>query len=265
MKNYTHLSMTDRRRLHTFLEMGLSITAIADRLGRHRSTLYRELKRNQTDHHYLLGEAQRKANDRTKRESTCKLRTDTALYDYVVRHLKLGWSPEQISGRMKLDHMKFDVCHETIYRYIYAEKNEGLYQYLPYKKPKRRRHYARKPQQCRFGEIRLITKRPKNIEKRKHIGHWEGDLIEFSGTKKKTITTLVERKTRMVSLIKNDTKTSAIVMEKIKNKLNDNLFPPCQTITFDQGSEFADYTRLELTVGCKLLLSNSFTLAKRQQ
>lgn len=252
MGNYTHLSMTDRRQLHVFLEMGLSIATIAKRLEKHRSTLYRELNRNQTESHYLLGEAHRKANLRAKRDKTCKLRTDAALYDYVVRHLKLGWSPEQISGRMKLNQKKFYVCHETIYRYIYSEKNKGLYQYLPNKKPKRRQHCARKQQQCRFGEIRLITKRPIQVEQRKRIGHWEGDLIEFSGTKKKTITTLVERKSRIVSLIKNNAKVSAVVMEKIKNKLNDNPSLPCQTITFDQGSEFADYKRIELGTKCKV-------------
>ena len=120
-----------------------------------------------------------------------------------------------------------------------------LHKYLPYKKPKRMKPCARKPQTCRFGEKRLITNRPEHIENRQRCGHWEGDLIEFKGNKQKAITTLIERKTRLTFLIKNEIKISDSVMKKIHEKLS--IWPQqiCKSITFDQGGEFASFNLLE--------------------
>ncbi|MCD6055475.1 MAG: transposase [Gammaproteobacteria bacterium] len=87
---------------------------------------------------------------------------------------------------------------------------------------------------------------------RKRFGHWEGDLIEFSGTKQKTVTTLVERKSRIVILLKNDNKSSKPVINKIKEKLMPLPDQMCQSITFDQGSEFAQYGELERELNCKV-------------
>lgn len=152
---------------------------------------------------------------------------------------------------MRLEGKPFDICHETIYRYAYQQGQKKLGPYLPTKRVKRRKRRMRTSSHCRYGEIRLITKRPKNIEQRRTIGHWEGDLIEFSNTKKKTITTLVERKSRTVALIKNKAKCSNVVMECIKNRFAATSMT-CRTITFDQGGEFADYRRIESSLGCKI-------------
>ena len=101
MGNYTHLSSSDRRRFYTFLEMKLSIADIAKRLGKHRSTFYRELERNKELEGYLPGTAQLKANERAKEKRQSKIEKDGYLQDYVARSLKKGWSPEQISGLPK--------------------------------------------------------------------------------------------------------------------------------------------------------------------
>ena len=194
MGHYTHLSITDRRRLYVFLEMGLSVTEIAKRLSRHRSTIYRELDRNQESELYSVGIAQQKTEERAKGKGRSKLHKDGILRDYVVRSLQKGWSPEQISGRMKYQQLSFYACHETIYQFIYKSKDKALYNYLPYKKPKRQKRYRRKKQLCRYGKIRLITQRPEDISTRKRFGHWEGDTIAFRGTKEKVVTTLVEIK-----------------------------------------------------------------------
>lgn len=191
-------------------------------------------------------EAQLKAEARAKQKQSSKLKTDGVLRDYVVRSLQKGWSPEQISGRMKYHNLSFYACPETIYQYVYQSKNKALYYCLPYKKPKRQKRYSRKKSACRYGKIRLITQRPEEITTRKRFGHWEGDTIQFKGTKEKVVTTLVERKSRMVFLIKNNSKHSRGVMEKIKIKFDSLPVKMCKTITFDQGVEFADYRQLEL-------------------
>lgn len=252
MGNYTHLSMSDRRRFCTFLEMELPISEIAKRLSKHRSTLYRELNRNSEAKRYLPKTAQLKTQERAKQKRPGKLQTDGVLRDYVVRSLKKGWSPEQISGRMKYNRLTFYVCPETIYQFIYESKNKKLYHCLAYKKPRRQKRYSRQKQLCRYGKIRLITQRPEDIMTRKRFGHWEGDTIQFRGTKEKVVTTLVERKSRLVYLIKNHSKHSRGVMDKIKEKFEQLPAKMCKTITFDQGSEFADYKYLEQERRCKV-------------
>ena len=252
MANYTHLSMNDRHRIYTYLEMGLAINEIAKRLEKSRSTIYRELQRNKEGSSYLPGAAHQTAQERVKVGRPCKLQTHSALHEYVIRGLKKGWSPEQISGRMKLKKIKYYACPETIYRYIYESGDAELYHYLAYKKPQRRKRYSRKHRECRYGEIRLITQRPEHINTRKRFGHWEGDTIEFSGMKEKVLTTLVERKSRLVYLVKNERKYSRGVMDKIKGKLETLPKKMFKTITFDQGCEFADYRYLEQQLKCKV-------------
>lgn len=252
MGNYTHLSQTDRRRLSVFLEMKLSAHEIAAKLSRHRSTIYRELNRNKESETYSLGLAQQKIKERNKERKQSKLATHGVLRDYVIAGLKKGWSPEQISGRMKCQKLSFYVCHETIYQFIYRSKNKELYHYLVYKKPHRQRRYERHKQSCRYGDIRLITQRPEEIKARKRFGHWEGDTIQFSGAREKVVTTLVERKSRVVYLIKNQRKHSRGMMDKITEKFENLPNKMCKTITFDQGIEFADYRHLEQQIQCKV-------------
>ncbi|HVV69146.1 MAG TPA: IS30 family transposase [Patescibacteria group bacterium] len=252
MGKYTQLSVTDRRRIYVYLEMGMPVSEICQKVGKHRSTVYRELNRNREPEGYFPVLAEEKRQERRKRSYLKKLQRNGILRDYVIKGLKKGWSPEQIAGRMKHQQLSFNVCHETIYQFIYASKEKELYHYLAYKKPKRRKRYGRKKQPCRYGKIRLITQRPEDIITRKRFGHWEGDTIAFSGTRERAVTTLVERKSRLVYLIKNDRKYSRGVMDKIKGKFEILPKKMCKTITFDQGSEFADYRHLEREIKCKV-------------
>lgn len=252
MGEYTQLSVTDRRRIFVFLEMGLSAQEIALKLSRHRSTIYRELNRNNELGTYLPVVVHQKALARAKNNRPNKLKNDGILRDYVTRSLKdKGWSPEQISGRMKRHNLSFYVCPETIYRYVYQSNDKSLYHSLTFKKPKRQQLFRRKHRSCRY-RAPLITQRPEDIQSRVRFGHWEGDTIEFKGNKSEVITTLVERKSRMVFLIKNNSKHSKGVMEKIHMKFQGLPKKMVKTITFDQGSEFADHQYLEQTMKCEI-------------
>ncbi len=128
MGKYTQLSITDRQRFYVFLEMDLSISEIAKKLSRDRSTLYRELRRNREVKGYLPGLAQQKAVARRKRLR--KLEKDLVLHEYVIRGLKKEWSPEQISGHMKFQKLNYCACPETIYQHIYKSSHEKLYHYF---------------------------------------------------------------------------------------------------------------------------------------
>ena len=127
MGNYTQLSITDRRRLSVFLEMGLPIKEIATKLDKNRATIYREVKRNKGSEKYCGAIAHQKAKERSKENRANKLKDDGILRDYVVRSLKKGWSPEQISGRMKHQKLSFYVCHETIYHFILSRKKKNFF------------------------------------------------------------------------------------------------------------------------------------------
>lgn len=252
MGKYTHLSSSDRRRLYTLIDMGFSKAEIARRLSKHRSSIYRELKRNSESEGYFPKAAQLKTQERAKHKRSSKFQINGVLRDYIVRSLQKGWSPEQISGRMKYQKLTFYACHESIYQFVYGTKSKELYHCLAYKQPKRRKRYVRYKQLCRYGDFRLITERPKEVEKRERFGHWEGDTIQFKGTKEKVVTTLVERKSRMVFLIKNERKYSRGVMEKIKMRFDALPSKMCKSITFDQGCEFSDHRFLEEQMKCRV-------------
>lgn len=252
MSHYTHFSITERRKLRAFLDMNLSIPTIAKRLNRHRSTLYREIERNKEEHSYSAGGAHKKTAIRRMESRTCKLEVNKALQAYVIQQLREGWSPEQIAGRMKLKKSKDYVCHETIYHFIYKQKDKSLYYCLPYKKPRREQRFQRKIRHCRFSEVRLITHRPEKINTRKRFGDWEGDCIEFNVSRKTNITTLVERKSRFLCLQKNEKKCSEVVMKNIRGQFERLPKPLQRTITFDQGGEFADYRQVEYHTRCRV-------------
>src|SRR5262245_36076626 len=111
MQHYTHLSMKDRCLISTFLSMNSPVKIIAERSGRHRSTIYRELKRNipRPEARYKPGIAHQMAIDRHPHAPN-KLDSNIELNKYVLEGLDNAWSPEQISGRMKIEKKEFSTC-----------------------------------------------------------------------------------------------------------------------------------------------------------
>jgi transposase, IS30 family len=123
---YSHLSLEERCRLRGMMEMGLSLSEMARRLGRHRSTVQRELGRNRCVDGYRPDSARRRAWARKLRGS--KIARSTRLRVHVEDRLAMGWSPEQIAGRMELDGAEHTISIESIYRHAYspAGRRAGL-------------------------------------------------------------------------------------------------------------------------------------------
>lgn len=136
---YSQLTLPDRRRLFHLRERKVPVSEIAHQLGRHRSTIYRELKRNTFQDHdfpeysgYYSGIANDMSKERRRRLR--KLRRHPHLRDLVIDRLKARWSPEQIAGRLLADGVSpVRICPETIYPFIYCKEDYplGLYQHLP--------------------------------------------------------------------------------------------------------------------------------------
>ncbi len=116
--HYDHFTLEARCQLFSLMELGLSKTEIAQRLGRNRSSIYRELGRNRRVDGYNPISAERRAWARKLRGS--RIERSTHLRDYVEDRLAMGWSPEQIAGRMELDEVDHTVSTESIYRYVYS-------------------------------------------------------------------------------------------------------------------------------------------------
>ena len=252
MKDYTHLSMRERCLIAIFLDMDAKIVAIATRSGRHRSTIYREIKRNKQGSRYMPGIAHQLAGQRHPCPPS-KLQLNSALNQYVLKGLKKGWSPEQISGRMKADKMNFFICHESIYRYIYKNKNLGLYKLLPKRKNKRISRSSQNPLKNRHQLARRnISLRPADVDSRSVLGHWEGDTIRFPHGQKTCVTTLVERKSRYVFLRRNKNKKSETVIDHILNLIKSSPKDIWGSLALDQGCEFMSFRKVERQTQCKV-------------
>ena len=255
---YTQITLADRRRLHQMIATKAPVNEMARLLGRHRSTIYREIRRN-TFHDRDLpdydGYYGTLANDLAKerRSRLRKLRRHASLPEEIISQLKARWSPEQIAGRLLSDGVSLiRVCKETIYRFIYGKENYslGLYEYLPEARRKRRPLRSRKPRDGAFPATHRISQRPEIIGDKSQFGHWEGDLLIFERPLgHANVTSLVERKSRYVVLIKNPSRHSRPIMDKIIRSFSPLPAFARRSFTFDRGTEFAGFKAFEDGIG----------------
>jgi transposase, IS30 family len=251
---YRHFTLEERRTLFRLLGAKLPIKEIAGQLGRHRSTIYREIARNEFREvrqyrGYYPVTAEDNARRRRRRQR--KLVRDAHLRGHVVEKLELCWSPEQIAGRSKIAGEDGRLCHETIYQFVYSPEGRALelHRHLLRARRLRRRRFGRKARSLKIPPERTIAQRPAEIGERQAIGHWEADLLIFQRVHgQANLTSLVERKCRLVRLIPNHDRRSAHVIGAIGEMLAELPAMVRQTITFDRGSEFLGYQ--QLAKGC---------------
>ena len=178
-----------------------------------------------------------------------KILHNPKLRDYIIAKLRLGWSPENISGRLKTDQAEAAlveawVCHETIYSFIYKSKISlrfGLYQLLCKAKPRRAKRGNRK-NKGKIPNRTSIHTRPPPANDRSENGHFEADLVMF-GRHRKNLVTLIDRKSRFLNAFCNDNKNSIQTISHIKdymNKLKNSYRTPL-SVTFDNGLEFSKH------------------------
>lgn len=254
---YLHLDLDERRQIACWHEAKVPATEIAIRLGRHRSTIFRELRRNRfvdPEIRHLSGyyavsaqtlAAERRANRR-------KLVRHPALRAAVVDRLRTGWTPEQIAGRLRLEQAPQRVSHETIYQYVYSRDGHatGLWRHLPDHRRKRRGRGRRRPQLPRFAKELAIRHRPLSVAERSSFGNWEGDLIQFRKAFGATnLTSLVERVSRFTVLLKNADRRSRLVMDGVIGSLAPLPAHARRSITFDRGLEFLAWPYLQAGLG----------------
>jgi len=246
---YRHFSIEERCEIARRRQAGESLRQIAAALDRSPSSVARELERNSGSKTYSPTYAGEQAHARRWRGS--KLLRDPALQADVLERLGGGASPEAVAGRLALEKGK-TVSHETIYRFVYAQmarKKDYTWRYLlPRRKWKRGRR-ARKggSSVLHIGHRVPISDRPIEYSDRSNAGHWEGDLMQFSDYK--TVLALHERSSRLTLIEPLPTKEAAAVAKRIHCVLAPLPQELRQSITFDNGTEFAQHYTLHEPLG----------------
>ena len=271
---YKHFSVEEREKIQVMHWKRRSVRYIAKTLNRSPSSVSRELKRNfPLQHRYTPRLAHEKALIKRKNRGR-KLRLKNGFTRrYVIDHLKTGYSPEQIAGRLHYEHSNQSISHEAIYQYIYSQvyrKGHGymkpgyhdLRQYLKRRHKRRVKKGFRKSRKIPRLNGRSIESRPKEIELRKVIGHWEGDSI-VSRKSKVGLNTLVERKTGFVLISKIDNGTAQKTTETVVNRLSSLRKKFRHTLTLDNGSENAGYDEIEKRLDIECYFAHPYSSWER--
>lgn len=262
-----HLTVEEREEIQRGLWAKESVRSIAKRLGRPHSTISKEIRRNlpPEKRQYTPRLANERAHEkRTSRGRHARLK-NTELREYVVKHLKLGWSPEQIANTAPEP-----ISHEAIYQYIYAQVHRKGYGYLkpgaedlrPYLA---RRHKRRQPHQGRKARRVLrpkgpsIEERSKIVTLRSRIGDWEGDSIE-SRNHGPGLNSLVDRKSGLLLLSKLPDKTARATTQVVAHRLRSMR---AKTLTLDNGPENQYWQELRAQTGVEVYFAHPYSSWER--
>jgi IS30 family transposase len=253
VRKYRQLTSGERYELRALRRQGCSNAEIARALGRHRSTIGREIARNsRKDGGYrpYTADEMTRARRRRSRRNRRFTGPDWAL---VVARLQEEWSPEQISGRLALSG-ELRISHETIYRYVWDERRHGgaLYLHLRGARKKRRKRYGRYDSRGRLAGKRMISERPPGAENRSRVGHLEGDTV--LGTDKHALLTLVDRKTGYVLIGKLRARTVEATNRRAIDLIN-NAARRTRSVTVDNGTEFHGYKAIEAATAAEFFFA----------
>jgi IS30 family transposase len=263
MKKYRHLTREQRYSIQRLKENGLRQYEIARKVEVDPSTICRELKRNKTTKgdYNALGAHRRALSVKFDRAYWYKKQKIYGILEELIwQKLAEGWSPQQISERLKLENQQ-RISHEAIYRYIYMNKRQGgsLYKALRLHKRRRRRGTKNNRLHQKWTDKRkFIDERPQAADKRTMFGHWERDLVcGKMGTA--SLLTIVDRKSRYTVVRKVDTHSCNEVSDKtyaVFKKDERNL--PCVSITNDNGIEFRKPAELESDLGVPIFFTHPY-------
>lgn len=237
-KCYRHIQPNDRLKIYELLFQGHSIDGIAQEIGFHRSTMYRELERNSCKFGYRPDIASQQYLFRRQRPT--KLTSNLELREFVITKLKEGWSPDSIAGRLKANLNQCIISTETIYRFIYSEEGIKLKLYRYLMKKRRFRYPRIKRRRKTIANVlkKPIKERDEEINQRQSYGHWEGDLLLFKHTKT-NLFTLRERKSRFIIAIKNQSRQALSTTNALLKYMKASLKKTMKSLTLDNDPAFA--------------------------
>lgn len=259
MKAYTQLAREERYQIYALKQAGHNQTQIAVMIGRHRSTISRELDRNHGMRGYQPRQAHRLALER--RKAKVHPRFGGSIWRKVDLLIQRDWSPEQISGRVNAE-ASIRISHEYIYQYIYADKRAGGQpcRHLRCQKKRRKRYGS----YDRRGVIRnrvSIDERPVVVAQRSRVGDWEGDTV-IGKNHKGALVTLVERKSSYTVIRGVGCKTAAAVRAAIVAALAPHK-DRVHTLTYDNGKELSEHEQIAKALGVRIYFAHPYSSWER--
>ena len=239
---------------------------IARVLGRSRSTISRETARHSRQGVYDAARADWRYAER-RRECRPRRKLEyLALWNYLWEKLCLYWSPQQIAGRLPIDHpddARMRISHETLYEAIYSdERLATLIACLRQRRPKRRKRGQGRTQRCISPQRVSIHDRPQEVQQRSRFGDWEGDLV-LGKNQQGAIVSLVGRKSLMLFARKVQSKKSDEVIAAVIDALEDLPARWARTVTFDNGTEFYHHQRITNELGMAVYFADPYAAYQR--
>lgn len=254
--SYHHLSTYERGRIEALNELGLSSRVIAKQLGRHRSCIDREIRRNTSEVEYQAEAAQKNYQQRRK-HSRPTGKWDEGLANCIQQRLRETWSPEQIANTETAGRISF----KTIYRWLYQGKLSQVTVSVLRQKGKRLKPAEKRG---KFAMGTSISERPKEVRSRKTFGHWELDtMVSSRGESKGCFATFVERKSRLYTALKIPDRTAnsmEMAIQHLYYALPSGAF---LTGTTDRGKEFACYDSIQEALGVTLYFADPYSSWQR--
>jgi transposase, IS30 family len=253
----SHLTFEERGFLYRSKKKGKSNTEIAELMGRHPSTIGRELRRNTGQRGYRPKQAQRLANERRLASRRPHKMADPDVHQYVQDGLEEYWSPDQIAGRVRRDFPRAPalwLSRQTIYDWINNQAPQWQ---------KLLRRGGRPPEKRgKLTDCVRIDGRPDVINKRRRYGDWEGDTIVGHG-RRSALLTLVERKSGYTRIGRLDSMKSDTTMSMAKKRMKS--LPPSlrRSMTFDNGKEFAEHPKLTRGLGLEVYFTDTYASWQR--
>ena len=252
-----HLTPAQRYVISCLIEQGCTQTFIAETIGKSKSVISRELKRNVNPKtgKYSFSYAQCEAELRKERMKNPRKLT-RELTKLIIFLIKEDWSPQQIEGKLKLENQPF-VSHETIYKLIRKDKKEGgnLYKHCRHKLKHRKRPVGEK---IGIKNRVSIDERPEIVNEENRFGDWEIDTI-VGENNRGAIVTIVERKTDFLLMEKLEKGKNAVELTKVVVKLLTAYIKNVHTITGDNGKEFADHENIAKHLKTKFYFTHPYS------
>ena len=248
-KSYKHLSRQERYTIKEMRDKGSYISEIAQDLNRSKGTISMEIRRNAEGGKYMPCLAQEKYKSRLHQLDGLKIEKSPELQRHISKYMTENkWSPDAISGRLKLNKSAETISTESIYKYVYTSpvaKKLRLHEYLPHKKLQRQAR-GQRVKRAIIPNRTSIHERPDVANQKVELGHYDGDLTFHVGNRSKNIGAIVEKATQKIMLILNRSKKSLTVTTGFLAKMSSIPKEFRKTLTLDNGKEFSGHTAFRL-------------------
>jgi transposase, IS30 family len=254
---YKHLTLEQRYQIYAYKRSGWTQTMMAFELGVHKSTIARELKRNLSLRGYRPRKAEELAQERRHGKVQTRIAPET--WQAIEAALHQQWSPNQISGRRAREG-KPTASPAWIYQHIYRDKDHGgtLHENLRCRRKRKKRYGTNSTRGVLVNQIR-IDERPAIVEEKSRLGDWEVDCVIGKGHQQ-SIVTMVERKTKLLRMMKIDHKTGSLTRDAICSQLQNLVV---ETITSDNGKEFSEHEEIAKTLNANFYFCHPYSSWER--